>query len=231
MNWALDCERVNVNSLDVDDLRFHPANEIVAFLRALRDPGVAADLSALERPKDNPKVQEKIKSLLSSACFFLSHSRAIVIATPSAARKELRALAKAADKLAGSIHKNEILLWPATNLTYLSQRATSQKPQGFMLQRRAGLRAGLYVQNDGKRGLVEILEAFSADIKEELAVFPKRVDKLDGGKDAVIRYQTRLLKMTYKNLFGDTNAEAIARLLTALNNIEINADRVRKSKR
>lgn len=229
-NWANDCATVAKNDLHADDLRFHPAHEIEAFRRVLGDSGVVADLSALERPQGSAEDQERIKAFLSTACHILAHSKTLTIATPSRARKKLEALAKAADELAGRIHENEPLLWPATDLNYLSERATAPNPNGFMLAHRAGLRAGRYTERQELPSLVEVLEAFSADIKEELADFPKRLDGLDGGMEANIRWQMRWLNRVYQNLFGKPNAGAIARLLTALNDKDIKSDRIRKAK-
>ncbi|CAG0970921.1 hypothetical protein RHDC1_01276 [Rhodocyclaceae bacterium] len=228
--WAIDCTTVSKESVPSDDPRYYPACENEAFLRALRDPDVAADLHALDSPPGDAAAKERIKSFLSGACYFLSHSRTMYSATPSTEIKELRALAKAADKLAATISAKKKLLGPTTNIRYLAERATSENPRGFMPRRRAGLRAGRYITDRKLPGLVEILEAFSEDIKEELALFPKRISALDGSNDACIRFQIRQVVKAYQNLFGRMNFEAIARLLTCLNDACISPDRIRKLK-
>lgn len=228
-DWAIECATISKNTLPSEDLRFHPANEIVALLRVLRDANVAADLHALDGPQGNVETMERIKTLLSWACFCLSHSKTLVVGTPSVVRKELKALAKAADKLAGQIDTNKSLLWPSIDLSYLSERAATANPAGFMPKRRAGLRSGRYSANRALPDLVDILEAFSEDINEELASFPKRISALDGSNDACIRFQIRQVVKVYQTLFGRTNFEAIARLLSCLNDADISPDRIRKT--
>lgn len=227
--WAIDCTTVRKESVPSDDPRYYPACEIKAFLRALRDLEVAKHLHALDSAISNDAGKERIKNYLSDACYFLAYSRTIYSGTPSVEGKELKALVKAADKLATTISAKKMLLGPATNIRYLAERATSENPHGFMPRRRAGLRAGRYIA-DREPDLVEILEAFSEDIKEELALFPKRINALDGGRDASIRLQIRLLVRTYRSLIGQPNFEAIARLLSCLNDSDISPDRIRNTR-
>lgn len=229
-DWAIDCASVSKESVPFDDRRYYPACEIEAFLHALRDPDVAEDLRDLDTPPGDAAAKERIKTFLSEACFLLSHSRTIYSATPSVEIKKLKALAKAADKLAATINAKKMLLGPATNMRYLAERATSDNPHGFMTRRRAGLRAGRYIADRELPDLVEILEAFSEDIKEELALFPKRINALEGGKDASIRLQSKYLGQSYRALFGPSNFEAMARFLSCLNDADIAADRIRKMK-
>ena len=229
-DWAIDCASASKESVPIDDPRYYPACEIEAFLRALHDLGVAEDLRKLDRLRSTAATKEHIKTLLSNACHFLAYSRTFAPTTPSVEKRELKALAKAADKLAGTISKKKTLLGPAANLHYLTERATTENPGGFMPRRRAGLRAGRYAADRELPDLVGILEAFSEDIKEELALFPKRINALDGGEDAAIRFQIKRLSRIYCAQFGQPNYEALARLLSCLNDTDITADRIRKMK-
>lgn len=227
--WAIDCTIVSKETVPSDDPHFYPAHEIDAFLRALRDPEVAQDLRALERRHNSTAAEDRIKTLLSNACWFLAHSKTLAQATPSAEKKELKALATAADKLAGKISKKANFLGPSVYLCYLAERAATENPHGFMPRHRAGLRAGHYAADRELPDLAGILEAFSEDIKEELALFPKRIDARDGGRDAAIRFQIKWLARTYRALFGQINFEAMARLLSRLNDADISPDRIRKT--
>lgn len=230
-DWAIDCASVSKESVPTDDPRYYPACEIEAFLRALRDPEVAKDLRDFDSPPGDAAAKERIKTFLSVACRFLSHSRTIYSATPSVEINELKALAKDADKLAATISAKAKLLGPATNLRYLAERATTENPHGFMPRRRAGLRAGRYAADREPPDLVGILEAFSEDIKEELALFPKRIKALDGGRDAPIRLQIKWLVRTYYDLFGKKfNSAAMERLLSCLNDKNIKSSRISKTK-
>lgn len=230
-DWAIECESTNLDNVQLDDLHYYPTREKESLLRTLKEPNVAADLLALDDSQNTPEARDKIKILLSEACHLLAHSRGITPATPSMFAKEMRSLASAADKLAGKISEHEHFLWPSTNLVYLTERATTEAPKGFMLDHRAGLRSVRYPKDLSTPGLVEMLEAFAADIKEELSSFPQRIEGLDGGRDAHLRFQIRFILRIYKNLFGEPNYEAIARLLSRMNDKEIDADRIRKSDR
>ena len=120
------------------------------------------------------------------------------------------------------------LIDTATNLRYLIERATTDDPDRFMLKRRVGLRRASYPANRENASLIDLLEAFAADITEELSLFPRRLNQLDGAVDAAIRYQIKYLKRAYRSLFGEPDNAVISRLLSAINDISISRSRVTK---
>jgi len=93
-----------------------------------------------------------------------------------------------------------------------------------------GLGAPARFPTDGSQVLLtNLLVTFSEDVREELSSWPKRIDLLDGGKDAPVRYQIKQLKRTYRGLFGGNNNALIASILSAINEKDIQEERLKKT--
>jgi hypothetical protein len=229
-SWAEECLDCDVQALSQADIRQFPALEAKGFRRMLGDPTVAEALANLEGSDGRSTQRDLIKEILATTCQSYHLSKSIISKTPSVAKKELRALAKSADRLAQSLHEQGNLIDTATNLRYLIERATTDDPDRFMLKRRAGLRRASYPAHRENTSLIDLLEAFADDITEELSLFPHRIDQLDGAVDATIRYQIKYLKRAYRSLFGKPDNAVIAHLLSAINQTSIDRSRVAKVK-
>jgi hypothetical protein len=214
--------------MSAEDIRYFPALESDAFSRMICDAEVAEDLATLIDSDTGAERREQIENVLATTCEIYHLSKSIISKTPSVAKRELSALAKSADRLAQSLHEQGNLIDTATNLRYLIERATTDDPDRFMLKRRVGLRRASYPANRENASLIDLLEAFAADITEELSLFPRRLNQLDGAVDAAIRYQIKYLKRAYRSLFGEPDNAVISRLLSASNDISISRSRVTK---
>jgi len=227
-DWAEECLACDVQTISPADIRLFPALEADGFRRILGDPTVAEDLANLAGFNCGPTQRDLIKDILATTCQIYHFSKSIISKTPSVAKKELGALALSADRLVQSLHEQGNLIDTATNLRYLTERATTDYPDHFVRRRRAGLRGSLYATQAENISLIDLLQAFSADINEELSLFPRRINQLDGGEDAAIRYQIKYLKRAYHSLFGEPDNAVISRLLSAINDISISRSRVTK---
>ena len=226
-DWAKDCTQLDKSTLSSDDPRYFPMLELSGFQRMLSAPCVASALKKLCGDEGSDTCRDQVKTLLSEVCSGFHKSKLILVETPADARVQLRAIAKSADRLAKSIKEQKQLLLVPTNLQYLAKRASSDQLTSFMARHRGGLHAASYA-TPVKVTLVELLEVFAADIREELSDSPRRVNSLDGGADAPIRYQIRWLKRIYRSLFGRPNSAMISHLLTAINDKEVSSSRVTK---
>lgn len=224
-NQVASCENVP-NRMDEEDYFFR-AQDIEVLWKILADPVVVSDLLKLELIDKSGR--KNIKHLISIASLIYHHSKRMTVITPSVAIKKLRNIAKVTSKLANEIYTYKEILDCSISIRYLTKRATTDQPSNF-IRERIGLRSAKYSVSSEELTIVELLEAFAADIDDELDHWPRRLNGLHGGGNAGVRSQITFLKKFYKAKFGRVNNEVIARLLSVVNDDEIECDRVRKVK-
>lgn len=167
--------------------------------------------------------------LLSGTLFIYQMSKRGVFETPSRQKEKLRRLAQDVAHVAATIESFKDFLGPALNVRYLQERLASVQSTCFV-RKRMGLGAPARFPTDGSQVLLtNLLVTFSEDVREELSSWPKRIDLLDGGKDAPVRYQIKQLKRTYRGLFGGNNNALIASILSAINEKDIQEERLKKT--
>lgn len=165
-------------------------------------------------PDDDEKL--RLFHLLEFACWIHHSSKDDQSAKPSVIKRELRQLAKSADRLASVLNSHEGRLGRALDIDYLVQRLASSAPQGFSGINRGGLRETLRLPESERVKITDVLEALRDDITEEITMFShRRLDRLDGGKDARLRYQIKALKKSHRSLFGRDDDAFIGRLIVA----------------
>lgn len=219
-DWATNLIELPVTKKDEVDIYdiflWHERNNLLCLLS---DAQVAEDLSRMYQRLPTQTSQSKIKEFLRRTIEIFKMSENIFVATPSVLKRELLGLAKAADKLATSICEHERFLHSAADIGYLQARLKSDQPSDFSKDGRLEMKSAWNDFNSGV-SLVDILETFADDVREEVEQHPQRIDGLDGSRDARIRYQIGHMKKIWQSCFDETGYAAIARMLTVLNQDE-----------
>jgi hypothetical protein len=213
------------NSLDLT-----VADDAECLWRLLSHSEVATLLENLDKHAlvEQNDARSDIVELLCWTCHIHRQSKNLVIETPSKLKTKLKNLAKNAEKLACALEEQSNFLGPAINAHYLLGRLAANHPDGFVATR-TGLRRARYSIEKNPASLADLLFTFRDDIREDISDFPNRLTSLDGGDDAQIRYQIKMLKKLYRNLFSRCDNSAVSNILSAINNQDIDHDRVKKT--
>ncbi len=228
--WATECRDGKQPENDDTILRVLPG-DIDGLWRILSSPEVALNLERLDCGKsvDDRDHQNRVLGLLSETLFIYQMSKRGVFETPSRQKEKLRRLAQDVARVAATIESFKDFLGPALNVRYLQERLASVQSTCFV-RNRMGLGApARFPTNGGQLILTKLLVTFSEDVREELSSWPKRIDLLYGGEDAPIRFQIKRLKESHRQLFGRDNNRLISSILSAINEKDIQEERVKKT--
>jgi len=183
----------------------------------------------------------QVKKFLAAACEGHYYSEQKNFLANSTKERELKAVAKASRKLAKQIRGSTEFCPHADSVKYLLERSLSQDATGFMVSHRAGLRGGKYLitnpslskpPSTGKARSVplrlpDLLDAFSEDLKEQIAI-TKRPKKKSGGRNAKANYQIDRLAWKCKAIFKKVPDSLIAHTVSAITGEDIDVSRVSK---
>ena len=197
-------------------------------MRVVSDTEVAEDLAALcpDHRSDQHATCEQIKTWLIDACNASQLYGSKVPISPGKAKDVLVRIATLSKDLANLIFENQAILSRATSLSYLVARLECDNPFGFVKRTRGGIRAAQHSASPIE--LQDILETFADDLNEERTNFPTRLNALDGGQDAPLRFLVQYLKPLYKSIFGTASHVHVANMARILTGIDVSADRVRR---
>jgi hypothetical protein len=209
---------------DIDKIAW---GERATLRRLLSDTRVATDLCSIANSLPDSQRDAAIKEWLSETLWAYSLLRHNEYATPSEVKMTLKQIAAASDALADLLSKNSKLLGPAIFYGYLEKRLKEDDPRGFS-NKRGGLRIAQWSIRNDTTTMVDLLEALSADISEELRDFPQRIDNRGGRQDSWILFLIKLVKTSSQKLFGSVNAAALARLLSVLTGETIDSSRIKR---
>ncbi|NMQ07289.1 hypothetical protein E4Q08_19625 [Candidatus Accumulibacter phosphatis] len=193
-NWARQCR--DGEKPENDDFPKLMEDDIGNLWRLLSNPAVALGLEKLDRGKsaDDSKYQSRVIELLEETLHFHWVSKRRVVESPSRQREKLTRLAQDVDHIAEMIESFKDFLGPALNIRYLLKRFSMEQATGFV-RKRMGLGAPALFPTDGSQVLLtDLLVTFSEDVRDELSFWPRRINGLDGGRDAPVRYQVKRIK-------------------------------------
>lgn len=233
-NWIREWAREHRDGeqAENDDITLRLVPEDIEVLwRILSSADVALNLERLDRGKsvEDREHQSRVLGLLRATVFLYWMSNRQVTETPSRQKKKLKDLAWNVDRVAARIRESGDFLGPALNVRYLQKRFASEPSKGFVRKRMALGAPGLFPTDHSEVLITDLLDMFSDDVMEELALYSKRIDGLDGGSAAPVRYQIQELKRYYRAHFGRDNNRLIASILSAINEKDIQEERVKKT--
>ena len=157
----------------------------------------------------------------------------------SVARKELKRISTQAIKFANTLKSNSNLVGKSIDLQYLIKRKEHASIGSPYVLKRMGLRSAPVASTHDAITLVSLLHLFANDICEELTCFQKRLDNLDGSKDAPIKKIIELLITFDRSLSLSASPELLAEIATRLarrdgfltdSDKDIDPERVKKRK-
>lgn len=208
--WARECKHQTNTA--------HPLNsrQQEVLWRILSDVALVESIVKLAHYSDDQnRNNESIKDLLEWACRIHLQAETLCVMKPSDMKKKLERARNLADKLASELSELSGFMGRALDLDYLLARLSSDAPIDFSQRKRGGLKEALRLPDDERVELSDLLLTLRDDIREEATRFPARINQLDGGDDAPVRYQIRALKKFFRNRFGQDNDQLIARLILA----------------
>jgi len=149
--------------------------------------------------------------------------------SPAVATRELKQIRNSLDRLAETLASKRVLVGVGLSVNYLQGRLSDPHPSNYAARNRSGLRAACWPMTNDQVTLIDLLEALSDDIYEELKFLPRRISAMGGREDQWIRNQIKWVKKISKNHDIHISAKDLAHLLTAASGQNIDAERIKKT--